>query len=192
MKYRLSPEQAGITPHKVEIEPYNPDWSMMAVEISEKLAKVLGENLAAVEHIGSTSVPGLAAKPVIDLIPVVNNLTELDNQKNLLEGLGYKWHGEFGISGRRFCTYTSSSGKRLVHLHFFEKGAAAITRHLAFRNYLRAHPAIAKEYETEKRRAAQLHANDSLAYNDEKAAWVQHHEKEALTWHQHRNDSAEI
>jgi GrpB-like predicted nucleotidyltransferase (UPF0157 family) len=185
MKYKLSPEQAGITPHQVEIEPYNSHWPVRAGEIAAKLAKLLGQNLASVEHIGSTSVPGLAAKPIIDLIPIVNNLAQLDNQKELIEGLGYKWHGEFGIAGRRFSTYTSPAGKRLVHLHFFEKGFEAITRHLAFRDYLRVHPATAKEYEAEKKRAAQLHANDSLAYNDEKATWVQHHEKEALKWYHH-------
>ncbi|WP_207515409.1 GrpB family protein [Longitalea luteola] len=183
MKYKLSPEQAGITPHQVEIESYNPDWQLMAGEISARLANVLGENLTCVEHIGSTAVPGLAAKPVIDLIPVVNSLTQLDEQKQLVEELGYKWHGEFGIAGRRFCTYTNGAGKRLIHLHFFEKGFGAITRHLAFRDYLRAHPAVARQYEAEKRRAAQLHANDSLAYNDEKAAWVKHYEKEALNWY---------
>ncbi|WP_205513918.1 GrpB family protein [Longitalea arenae] len=184
MSYKFSAEEAGITPHHVEIETYNPDWQKMAQEISVQLKNSLGENCNAVEHIGSTSVPGLAAKPVIDLIPIVNSLVLLDDQRKQIEELGYKWHGEFGIKGRRFCTYTNPAGKRLIHLHFFEKGFEAITRHLAFRDYLKAHAAIARAYEAEKRRAAQLHRNDSLAYNDEKAAWVKQHEKEALSWYQ--------
>lgn len=183
MKYKLSPEQAGITPHKVVIMPYDPNWPAMAKEIAATLKDALGDNLLTVEHIGSTSVPGLAAKPIIDMIPVVKDLSQLDAQQELIKASGYKWHGEFGIEGRRFCTYTNEAGERTIHLHFFEQGFPAIERHLAFRDYLIAHPAIAATYEKEKKRAAQLQANDSLAYNDEKAAWVQQHEKEALKWY---------
>lgn len=186
MKYKLSPEQAGITPHKVQIVTYNPNWPVMATGIAAKLKNALGENIFAIEHIGSTSVPDLAAKPIIDLIPIVPSITQLDEQKTLVEAIGYKWHGEFGIAGRRFCTYTNEAGERCIHLHFFEKDFPAIERHLAFRDYLIAHAGTAKEYEQEKKRAAQLHANDSLAYNDEKSAWVQHHEKQAVQWYRER------
>jgi GrpB-like predicted nucleotidyltransferase (UPF0157 family) len=183
MKYKLSPSVQGIIPHQVTIDPYNPDWPNQARLLANQLKQALNENLLIVEHIGSTSIPGLSAKPVIDLIPIVKDLTTLDTQQQLIKDLGYQWFGEFGIMGRRFCSLTSPAGKRLVHLHFFQKDAENIRRHLAFRDYLRAHPPIAKDYEQEKKRAAALHPNDSLAYNDEKAAWVQKHEKEALAWY---------
>jgi GrpB-like predicted nucleotidyltransferase (UPF0157 family) len=183
MKYKLSPPNQSVIPHQVTIEPYNPDWPSHARQIAIQLKQVLKDNLHTVEHIGSTSIPGLSAKPVIDLIPIVKDLNALDLQQQSIKDLGYQWFGEFGITGRRFCSLTSPAGQRLIHLHFFQKDAENIRRHLAFRDYLRAHPQIAKEYEKEKNRAAALHPNDSLAYNDEKAAWVQKHEKEALTWY---------
>ena len=183
MKYRLSPADHGVIPHAVTIEPYNPDWPSMATHIADQLKSAFKDNLQTVEHIGSTSIPGLPAKPIIDLIPIVKDLSPLDSHQQSIKDLGYQWFGEFGIAGRRFCTLTSPTGQRLVHLHIFEKGAANIARHLAFRDYLLAHPQIAIAYEQEKRRAAALHPNDSLAYNDEKAAWVQKHEKDALEWY---------
>ena len=172
--------------HAVSIEPYNPEWPAKAAVFADQLKQVLGENLIRVEHIGSTSVPGLSAKPVIDLLPIVRNLEQLDEQQQLIKGLGYEWRGAFGIGGRRYCPLTGADGERLVHLHFYQEGAAHILRHLAFRDYLLSHPQIVKEYEAEKRRAASLHPTDSLAYNDEKAAWVQKHEKDAVEWYRKR------
>jgi GrpB-like predicted nucleotidyltransferase (UPF0157 family) len=184
MKNKPSPDQAGIIPHAVEIVPYNDNWPAMAAAIAATLFSTLQDNLLTVEHIGSTSIPGLGAKPVIDLIPIVHDIQTLDNQKKLITDLGYSWHGEFGIQGRRLCGLTDAAGKRVAHLHFFQKDAVNIERHLAFRDFMKAHPDIAKQYEQEKRRAAALHPYDSLAYNDEKAAWVQHYEKEALAWYE--------
>jgi GrpB-like predicted nucleotidyltransferase (UPF0157 family) len=183
MKYKLSPTGQGVVPHAVVILPYDPGWPLRAGEITAQLTGVLKENLLGVEHIGSTSIPGLAAKPVIDLLPIVKDLSQLDTQRPSIEELGYEWRGEFGIAGRRFCALTSPAGQRLVHLHFYQKESEPILRHLAFRDYLRAHPLIVKEYEQEKRRAAALYPDDSLAYNDEKADWVQYHEKKAVKWY---------
>jgi len=183
MKYKLSPDQEGLSPHRVRIVPYDPAWKTKAEAIIQQLHHTLLENSYAIEHIGSTSIPGLSAKPVIDLLPIVWDMEKLDVQKDRIIELGYGWHGEFGIAGRRFCTLSNPAGERLVHLHFFQKDAGPITRHLAFRDYLLAHPSIAKEYEKEKIRAASLHPADSMAYNDEKSAWVQAQEKDALTWY---------
>lgn len=183
MKYKLSPEQKGLAPHSVKIVAYDPAWKDRADAIIQQLYHAIEGNVHAIEHIGSTSIPGLSAKPVIDLLPIVLDIEKLDAEKHRIIELGYGWHGEFGISGRRFCTLSNQAGERLVHLHFFQKDAGPITRHLAFRDYLLAHPSSAMEYEKEKRRAASLHPDDSMAYNDEKAAWVQALEKIALTWY---------
>jgi GrpB-like predicted nucleotidyltransferase (UPF0157 family) len=168
-------------PIPVVLAPYDPMWPQMAVDRSEQL-RVLGPTLVTVHHIGSTSVPGLAAKPVIDLLPVVTDLADLDLQREHIAALGYVWHGEFGISGRRYCTLSDATGLRLVQLHFSCENSPDIERHIAFRNYLRAHPREAAAYEKEKRRARDLHPSDSHAYTDEKAGWIRRAEAKALAW----------
>jgi GrpB-like predicted nucleotidyltransferase (UPF0157 family) len=168
-------------PIPVVLAPYDPAWPEMAKRYGQRL-RTLGYILVKVHHIGSTSVPGMAAKPIIDLMPVVTNLTELDERQSLVTRLGFGWHGEFGITGRRYCTLSGENGKRLAQLHFFEADSPEIARHLAFRDYLRAHHDVAQAYEKEKHRARDLYPNDSHAYADEKNAWIRNTETCALGW----------
>jgi GrpB-like predicted nucleotidyltransferase (UPF0157 family) len=168
-------------PIPVILVPYDPDWPRLANVQAERL-RVLGPVLLAVHHIGSTSVPGLAAKPIIDLLPVVRDVAELDRKRARIEPLGYAWHGEYGIAGRRYRTLSDAAGVRVVQLHFFQAGSPDVVRHLAFRDYLRAHPDVARAYETEKRRARDLHPENSHAYNEEKSVWIRNVEAAALEW----------
>lgn len=168
-------------PIRVFLAAYNPEWPQMAKDLAERL-RSLGSIIVAVHHIGSTAVPGLAAKPIIDLMPLVTKLADLDRERLRVEAFGYDWHGEFGISGRRYCTLSDGSGDRIAQLHFFEVDSPQVRRHIAFRNYLRAHLEVASAYEREKRRARDLHPNDSHAYTDEKAGWIRDTEAKALLW----------
>lgn len=170
-----------LQPIPVILAAYNPEWPRTATTHAERL-RVLGPNLVAVQHIGSTSVPGLIAKPIIDLMPVINSLTGLDEQRQRIEALGYQWHGELGISGRRYCTLADEAGVRAVQLHFFKEGSPHVERHIAFRDYLRAHPEEANAYAIEKRRAQNLHLTNSHAYADAKDKWIQTAETKALIW----------
>ena|ERR1700722_1644669 len=154
----------------------------MAARHAERL-RVLAPALLTVHHIGSTSVPGLAAKPILDLLPAVRDLAELDQARALIEALGYAWHGDYGIPGRRYCTLSDTVGGRLVQLHCFQAASPHVTRHLAFRDYLRAHPNVARGYAVEKRRARDLHPGDSHAYGAEKSAWIEQTETAALAWY---------
>jgi len=153
----------------------------MAARRAEEL-RALGATLVAVHHIGSTSVPGLEAKPIIDLMPLVTSLADLDRDRGPVEALGYRWHGELGIAGRRYCTLEDAGGRRLVQLHFFAGDSPQVRRHIAFRDYLRAHPEAAAAYAAEKRRARDLHPDDTHAYTDEKDAWIRRTEAAALAW----------
>jgi GrpB-like predicted nucleotidyltransferase (UPF0157 family) len=168
-------------PIPVILADYDPTWPERAAEFAAGL-HVLGPVLATVHHIGSTSVPGLAAKPIIDLMPLVTDLAALDPLQCSVEALGYRWHGEFGIQGRRYCALTDDAGTRIAQLHFFEQASPHVERHLAFRDYLRAHPQIAKAYENEKRRAQQLHPCSSHDYSLEKSAWIENALCKALVW----------
>lgn len=180
--HKTLPGHKMLLPIPVVIADYDLNWSIAATHLSATLLGI-SPTILKVHHIGSTSVPGLAAKPIIDLIPVVLSLTELDSLQTRIESVGYQWHGEFGISGRRYCTFSDGAGMRVVQLHCYEQNSPHIERHLAFRDYLRAHPNIAKSYENEKRRAAQLHPENSHAYSDEKGEWIRNVEVEALAWY---------
>ncbi|MGD0189685.1 MAG: GrpB family protein [Rhizomicrobium sp.] len=167
----------------VELVPHAPLWLEMAQAEAQRLKTALGPLLLRVEHIGSTSIPGIMAKPIIDFIPVVTDLESLDANTAALEALGYDCLGEFGIPTRRYCRLNDpTTGKRRFQLHCFARDSPQILRHLAFRDYLRAHPAIAKEYETVKQCAAALHPDNVLLYNDAKNDWIKTTEQDALAW----------
>jgi GrpB-like predicted nucleotidyltransferase (UPF0157 family) len=174
-----------LSPFPVRLLDYDPDWPRQAAERAARL-RVLEPALAAVHHIGSTAVPGLIAKPIIDLMPLVTDLAALDIERGAVEALGYRWHGEYGIPERRYCTLDAGD-RRVAQLHFFTMGSPQAHRHLAFRDYLRAHPGIAAAYAEVKRRARDRHPGDSHAYSAEKQPWIDRTEADALAWYGTRN-----
>ncbi len=168
-------------PFKVQLASYDPLWVSIAAGESQRLETALGDHLLGVHHIGSTSIPGIRAKPVIDLMPVVKCLNQLDQGQRCIEALGYGWWGEYGLPERRYCIKDDPrTGRRLFQLHCYQDGSSEIGRHLAFRDYLRSRPALAREYEAEKLRCQALHPNSSHAYDDCKNAWIRRVEREAL------------
>jgi len=168
-------------PIPVELVPHSPVWAEQARIEGARLSSALGDTLIAVHHVGSTSIPGIAAKPILDLIPEVTSLDVLDAAQERVVALGFEWWGEYGTTGRRFCTLSdASTGKRLVHLHCFATGSPHIARHVAFRDYMRRHPDKARAYEAEKMRARDLNPDDSHAYTAAKSAWIVAAEAEAL------------
>ncbi|MGD1818016.1 MAG: GrpB family protein [Pleomorphochaeta sp.] len=165
---------------KVEVVGYDPDWPLRFEQEKRLLVKRLGAVAKAVHHIGSTSVEGLAAKPIIDIILEVTSLDALDATKHELEALGYEGMGEFGIVGRRY--FRKGKEERTHQIHAFAVGDENIARHLAFRDYLKAHPAAKAEYEALKCRLAKNCNNDIEAYCDGKDSFVKLHEANALKW----------
>ncbi len=168
-------------PIAVELLPHDPRWSAMAEHAGAAVAAALAPIVVTVHHIGSTAIEGISAKPILDLIPVVQSLPELDARRGDIESLGYEWWGEFGLPGRRYCSKNDPhTGRRLVQLHCYEIGSSEIGRHLAFRDYLRERPDVARAYDKEKARCRSLHPDDSHAYSDCKNAWIKSVEAEAL------------
>lgn len=166
----------------VELVPHNPGWHLLANQQSRLLADALGDLLVTVHHIGSTAIPSIAAKPILDLIPVVKSLEEFDQHRNSMEALGYQWRGEYGLVGRRYCTKADAvTGLKSIHLHVYQLGSAAIDRHVAFRNYLLKRPELAQAYYQEKVRCQGLHHCDSQAYSQCKSEWIKLVEAEALS-----------
>jgi GrpB-like predicted nucleotidyltransferase (UPF0157 family) len=175
-------------PIRVEIVPYSEEWPECAQREIERLTDALGSVLYGVHHVGSTAVPGLAAKPIFDLMPVAADMSLIDDAVAIFERLGYHGWGELGISGRRYFTRDTESGTRKAQLHCFQMDSPHVERHLAFRDYLRAHPAICSSYQSEKLRCSLLHPRDSHAYSDCKADWIIRVEAEALHWYRNTDE----
>lgn len=170
-------------PIKVELLSHDPRWAEQAAAEGQLFASIVGSSSIAVHHIGSTAIPTIHAKPVLDLMPVVKDLAELDGRRAEIEAHGYEWRGELGLPGRRYCTKSDpATGRRLVQLHCYRERSPEVERHLAFRDYLRSHPQIAAAYDREKARCRNLHTEDSHAYSDCKDAWIKTVEAQALAW----------
>jgi GrpB-like predicted nucleotidyltransferase (UPF0157 family) len=170
---------------KVRLVQHDPTWTQQAASECVRLAAAIGGTLVTIDHIGSTAIPGIVAKPIIDLQPQVCSLAELDTRQEAVEALGYQWKGEFGLPGRRYCT-KDIGGDRRFQVHCFEQGASPVLRHLMFRDYLRAHSHEARSYEAVKREAAATHPADTLAYNDHKSPWIKACEARAAVWNSAR------
>lgn len=159
----------------------NPLWTKMFEAEAAKIKHILGDNCIAIHHIGSTSVVGFAAKPIIDIMPIVYNLEDVDKAAAEFEKTGYEYMGEFGISGRRYLR--KGGDERTHHIHIYsEKSIYDIERHLAVRDYLRSHPAACEQYANLKRKLANKYPYDNEGYCDGKEEFVQQLEKEALEW----------
>lgn len=152
--------------------PHDPCWAREFVRESAIVAIAMGDALLAIHHIGSTAIPGICAKPVIDILAVVRDVGVLDLLGVRMEALGYEVMGEFGIPGRRYFRKDDAIGTRTHQIHAFAEGSPQIARHVAFRDFLRAHPAHAVEYDALKQRLAALHPKDIGAYTDGKDAFI--------------------
>jgi GrpB-like predicted nucleotidyltransferase (UPF0157 family) len=160
---------------------YSPDWPVEFNREAERIRLLLTDELIEVHHIGSTSVPGRAAKPIIDLLAVVRDICRIDELSPLLEEAGYKAWGEYGLLGRRLFTKDRNS-YRTHNVHIYPAGHPDIDRHLAFRAFLRSNDEVRNEYEALKRDVYSRYPSDIAAYNDGKDSWIKRIEPVALEW----------
>lgn len=137
---------------KVTVTDYQPEWKQQFQQAAEEIKEIFGEERIEIHHIGSTSIEGMAAKPIIDLMPVVHEIEAVDNLIGKMEKLGYESKGENGLPGRRY--FQRGGDERTHHVHIYAEGNPEIERHLAFRNYLRENPREAEEYGILKKKLA--------------------------------------
>ena len=158
---------------EVILAEYDPSWPVRFSEEAERIRQVMGDKLVGVEHVGSTSIPGLAAKPVIDILVGVTTLDAGAAAVPALEALGYEYRGENGIPGRLYFRKGSVQYRRTHHLHLVEPAHEQWLPMIAFRDYLRSHPDTARQYEALKRDLADQFHDNRKAYTDGKADFVQ-------------------
>ncbi|HVF66171.1 MAG TPA: GrpB family protein [Pyrinomonadaceae bacterium] len=167
---------------KVEVVAHDPRWRDAFEAEAKRVADALGENVVAVHHIGSTAIPEIYAKPVVDLLVEVRDVNEVDVRSRSMESLGYEVMGEYGIHGRRYFRKDNREGIRTHQVHAFEAGSAEVVRHLAFRDYMIAHPADARRYSELKRRLADEHPQSMDAYMDGKDGFIKEMDVRAARW----------
>jgi len=158
---------------KITMVPHDLAWRHEFQHESERITAALENNVVAVHHMGSTAIPTIYAKPVIDLLLVVQDLSALDEKQPMMEAMSYVALGEFGIPGRRYFRRDNDFGDRAHQVHAYENGSPQIERHLAFRDYMLAHPDAAQAYSELKRELAAKYPNDSEAYMDGKDEFIQ-------------------
>jgi GrpB-like predicted nucleotidyltransferase (UPF0157 family) len=165
---------------EIAIAPYDSDWpSRFAAERDHLIACLPSDLVRRIEHFGSTAVPGLAAKPIVDMLVEVTDLEETKARITpvlMAQGYEYLWRPTHGDDGPPFYAWfikRDTAGTRTHHIHMVEASFEEHWRRLLFRDYLIEHPEVAKGYETLKRQLAADHPNDRIAYTNGKAAFIQ-------------------
>lgn len=170
---------------KVDVLPYDGQWVLLFNKEANELERILAKEIDSIHHFGSTSVPGLAAKPVIDILAIVKEIEAIDGYNAELQAIGYTGKGENGIPGRRY--FQKGGDERTHHLHIYQIGSPEIERHLVFRDFLRAHPATAKQYGELKRDLSRQFPYDIDSYIMGKEQLATQIQAQALEWHRNRN-----
>lgn len=154
----------------IEVVPYSLQWPEMFASEAELVKQALGNNCITIHHIGSTSVPGLSAKPIIDILPVVRNIQEVDKATKAMESLGYEAKGEYGIAFRRY--FQKGKDIRTHNVHVYQEGDPEISRYLKFRDWMRSHTSDAESYGKLKLELAKKFPYDILQYCNGKDTFV--------------------
>jgi len=154
-----------------EVEPYDPGWSSRFETESARIEAALGDRVVRVEHVGSTAVPGLGAKPVVDIQVSVRSMVPRAAYVEPLAQLGYRWALDPWTDEHEFFS-RDEDGRRAFHIHVCGEGSEWEQRHIAFRDWLRNHPDDAAAYERLKRDLAERHPRDTYTYAAEKTAFI--------------------
>ena len=161
-----------VTKHVVVL-PYDAQWRQDFLKIKDELIDALGQLAVSIEHVGSTSVQGLSAKPIIDVDVVIKDYSVLDRVIISLENIGYRYEGDLGIARREAFKYDGKEHLRKHHLYVCPQDSAELHRHIALRDYLRSHPEAAREYGRIKEEGARLYPFDIDGYIEYKSPFIE-------------------
>jgi GrpB-like predicted nucleotidyltransferase (UPF0157 family) len=158
----------------VVVVDYDPQWPSQYEEEKDRILGAIGDVAVAIEHIGSTAVPGLGAKPIIDIMVAVSRLADAERCIDPLQEIGYEYVPEYNdvIPERRYF-HKGPPGARTYHLHMVELTSGFWERHLLFRDFLRTHPKEARRYHELKKELAAKFGSDRDGYTEAKTSFIE-------------------
>ncbi len=166
---------------RVVVVPPDPSWPTAFSAEAQRLRDALDDVVVDVHHVGSTAIPGIHAKPIVDVLLEVTTVDRLDEREDAVVALGYEAMGELGIPGRRYFRRNDATGTRTHQIHAFATGTLGVERHLAFRDYMIAHPDEAAAYCALKRELGRDQPTIE-EYVEGKDTFVRERETRALLW----------
>jgi GrpB-like predicted nucleotidyltransferase (UPF0157 family) len=171
---RANRAEEKVVPAPVVIVEYDPRWPTWYEEERDLILAVAGDWIVAMEHVGSTAVPGLGGKAIIDIMPAVRRLADAEQCIEPLESIGYEYVPEYNeILPERRYFHKGPPRARAFHLHMAERTSEFWERHLLFRNFLREHPEEAQEYFRLKKELAARFGRDREGYTEAKTAFIE-------------------
>lgn len=167
--------------HSYTISAYDPQWVEKFEEVKKVFENIFGEKAISIEHVGSTSVVGMKAKPLIDVLVIVGDIDGLKAEKHMVESLGYALR-ENVLADRSLVFEKAENGAKTENIHVFEVGAPKINQFIDMRDYFRTHPDRVKMYEDLKEGLFAKHPNDYFAYRAGKQDFLKQTEELARAW----------
>jgi GrpB-like predicted nucleotidyltransferase (UPF0157 family) len=160
----------GLKENTLRLANHNSKWKELFSNEKLKLENIIGNYIITIDHIGSTSINGIKAKPIIDICIGLNNFDDGKKCIEPLVNIGYIYKGECGVPGRLF--FKTNDEIVTHHIHMFKYKSDKWKKHIYFRDYLNKYPLIAKEYESLKIKLLKLYINDREKYTDGKADFI--------------------
>ena len=158
---------------RVVVVPYEQSWISAFEEIKNEIEAEIGDLILGIEHIGSTSVKGMSAKPCIDMDVIIKDYSVFDEVVSKLGAIGYIHEGDLGIKDREAFKYVDKPHLMMHHLYVCPQYSEELRRHITFRDFLRHNPEAVKEYSSVKEKAAELYPNDIDQYVEYKSPCIE-------------------
>lgn len=157
----------------VVVLPYDPKWKNDFEEIKQEIVSAIGDLIVGIEHVGSTSVEGLSAKPIIDIDVVISDYSVFDSIVSRLSDIGYTYEGDLGIKDREAFKYYDKPHLRKHHLYVCPQNSKELLRHITFRDFLRNNPEAVKKYSKVKENGAKLFPDNMDKYIEYKSPCIE-------------------
>ncbi|MFZ2303190.1 MAG: GrpB family protein [Minisyncoccia bacterium] len=173
---------------KYSLSAYDPSWANKFLTIKDLILKVFVDKALRIEHVGSTSIEGMVAKPLIDVLVIVEKLKPFEKEKELMTKAGYEWRYYTNPDGLVFYKL-AQGGEKLENIHICEESSEKVREFIVLRDYLRVHTEKAREYSELKQKTIKLHPNDYPAYREAKAPFLQELKNDAYRWEAANNNT---